>query len=138
MNDLCTNLAIIPNNARHDDEFVVATDASKFVSMECFSKKTLMDLSDHVLIGLENLKIMKRDIVPTSLRHLPLFMSCLVYGENAYLDVMFFSVVTDHTTLTHFLKQPSDKLIDRQVHPQCMNDRCLFLNACASFAVKDR
>ena len=28
-----------------------------------------------------------------------------------------FSVVTDHdVTLTHLLKQPSDKLIDRQVH----------------------
>ena len=27
-----------------------------------------------------------------------------------------FSTVIDHATLTHFVKQPSDKLNDRQVH----------------------
>jgi hypothetical protein len=32
------------------------------------------------------------------------------------LGCKHFSVVTDHATLTHLLKQTSDKLIDRQVH----------------------
>ena len=27
-----------------------------------------------------------------------------------------FSIFTDHAALTHLLKQPNDKLIDRQVH----------------------
>ena len=37
---------------------------------------------------------------------------CIVY----VLGCKHFSVVIDHATLTHLLKQSSDKLTDRQVH----------------------
>ena len=69
-----------------------------------------------MLIGPENLKIAKHDIVLMIVKHLPLLKMYLACGEYTYLDVNVFSVVTDHATLTHLLKQLSDKLTDRQVH----------------------
>jgi hypothetical protein len=41
----------------------------RLVLLWCFYKNTPLDLSNHVLIGLEEIKIMKRGIVPMIVRH---------------------------------------------------------------------
>ncbi len=50
-------------------------------------KKAPLVLYDLVLIGLENLKIVKHDIVLMTVKPLLLLRLCSVYGECIYLDV---------------------------------------------------
>ena len=50
------------------------------------------------------------------------------------LGCKHFSVVSDHATLTHLLKQTSDKLTDRQVH---LVERLMFFAHCMSIIYRN-
>ena len=62
----------------------------RLVLLGCFCNKTPLDLKDHVLIGLENLKIAKQGIVPMIVRHWPFLRLCPEYRECIYLEVNVF------------------------------------------------
>jgi hypothetical protein len=70
-----------------------------------------------VLTGLKNKKMPRPDIVHMIKRHWSYIMEAVSRVWRMYLlGCKGFSMVTDHATLVHLLKQSSDKLKDKQTH----------------------
>jgi hypothetical protein len=53
----------------HNAEMLLHLVLVKLASLGCFYKNTRLDLYDHVLIGPEHVKIVKRGTVPMIMRH---------------------------------------------------------------------
>ena len=65
----------------------------KLALLGFFFKKIRRDLLDLVLIGPENLKIVKPDIVVMIVKHLPLLKLYLACGVYTYMDVNVFRLL---------------------------------------------
>jgi hypothetical protein len=102
----------------HDAEYFAATDASKVGIAGVLLQEDMFGSLRPCAYLARNLKIARHDIRISAYDREALAVVevvsrvCKVY----LLGCKRVFVVTDHATLTHLLKQPSDKLADRQVH----------------------
>ena len=109
------SVLLIPK-AGHDAEFVVATYASK-VGIDGVL------LQEDTSGSMRPCAYWARKLKDCETRYSAYDHDALVVVEAVsrvwrvyLLGCKSFSAATDHATLTQLLKQPSDKLIDRQVH----------------------
>ena len=100
----------------HEAEFVVATDASKVRIVGVL-------LQEDTSRSLRPCAYWARKLKDCETRYSSYDREALAIDEAVsrvrgvyLLGCKHFSVVTDHSTLTHSLQQTSDKLIDRQIH----------------------
>ena len=106
---------LIPKSGR-DAEFIVATDASKVGIAAVLLQE---DSEGH----LRPCAYWARKLKDAETRYSAYDKEALAIVEAVsrvwrvyLLGCKSFSVITDHATLVHLLKQSSDKLIDRQSH----------------------
>ena len=97
-------------------EFVVATDASKVGIASVLLQEDTSDSSRPCVYQARKLKDCETMYSAYDREALAVVDAVSRVWRVYLFNCKHFSVVTDHATLTHLLKQSSDKLTDRQVH----------------------